>query len=472
MSRSRYGRAGAWLFIVCSLLACSLPAQTVAIRDVTVISGTGAPSLAHATVVVQGGRITAVGPTADVAIPPGANVIDGSGRYVIPGLFEMHAHVSKARASSLGMFVVNGVTTLRDMGGDHEELQRWREEVRRGGRLGPRMLLAGPYLESARNVARMRNTPVEEMAEPVERTRVPVGSPARARHVVDSLSALEVDYLKIRTVEDEATYRAIVAAAREHGLDVVGHVFGIAPETVIDAGQRGVEHVFYPPLDSLTRDQRLAIWRRLREAGIGVVPTLVASTLSVFPPDSVLRAVVDDSLGAGDPRRRYVSVFQRLDWREQVTEQDAERRALFRRLFRSSVRNLWEMREAGVPIMAGSDVAVLNVFPGSSLHDELELLVREVGMTPMEALEAATRVPATFLGLADSVGTIERGKVADLVLLEGDPLADIGNVRRIHTVVVRGRVLDPDALEAAREGVLAAPDLRENDWVREKSGDR
>ncbi len=462
------GPAGAVLAIACSLVAGALPAQTVAIRDVTVVPATGAPPLEHATVVLRDGRIAAVGPAARVTVPSDAVGIDGAGKYLVPGLFEMHAHVSKARGSSLGLFVVNGVTTMRDMGGDHQELLRWRDEVRRGTRMGPRMLLAGPYLESARNVARMRSTPVEAMVEPVERTRVPVGSPARARHVVDSLAALELDYLKIRTVEDEATYRTIVGVAREHGLDVVGHVFGIVPETVIDAGQRGVEHVFYPPLDSLSRDRRLAIWRRLRDAGTGVVPTLVVALLSVFPPDSVLRAVVDDSLGVGDPRRRYVSRYMRLDWREQVAEQDAQRRALFRQLYESSLRNTREMHEVGVPIMAGSDVAVLNVFPGSSLHGELELFVTEVGMTPMEALEAATRVPATFLGLADSVGTIEPGKVADLVLLDADPLADIGNVRRIHSVVLRGRVLGPGDLDAVRAAVLAAPDLTEIDWVRER----
>jgi imidazolonepropionase-like amidohydrolase len=124
------------------------------------------------------------------------------------------------------------------------------------------------------------------------------------------------------------------------------------------------------------------------------------------------------------------------------------------------------MREAGVRIMAGSDVAVLNIFPGASLHEELRLFVDSVGMSPMEALERATRVPAEWLGIADSVGTIARGRVADLVLLDADPLADIDNTRRIAAVVLRGRVFQSADLDALLSAVRTMPDIRRNDWVR------
>jgi imidazolonepropionase-like amidohydrolase len=124
------------------------------------------------------------------------------------------------------------------------------------------------------------------------------------------------------------------------------------------------------------------------------------------------------------------------------------------------------MREAGVRLMAGSDVAVLNVFPGSSLHEELRLLVDSVGMSPLEALVSATRKPAEWLGLADSVGTIAPGKVADLVLLDADPLASIGNTRRVSAVVLRGRLFRRSDLDALLASVAAMPDLRTNDWIR------
>jgi len=362
--------------------------------------------------------------------------------------------------------VVNGVTTVRDMGGDHEELLRWRREVRSGRRVGPRLLLAGPYLESAANVERMRKTPPEEMVEPVERTRVPVGSPAEARRVVESLARSEVDHIKIRTVQDRATYLAIAEAARAHRLPLVGHTFGIAPEDLLAAGQRSLEHVLFPTMDDLSRDQRLALFRRFASAGIAVVPTLVTFTKSIFPPDETLRAVMDDSAGKLHPHRRFLSRFLLLDWKEQVLEQTTERREQLRPIYQSSLRNLREMREAGVRLLAGSDVGVLNIFPGSSLHEELELFVSELGMTPLEALQSATLRPAEFLGLAGSVGTIAKGQVADLVLLDANPLQDIRRLRRIAAVILRGRLFDRAGLEALLKNVAADEDQRVNDWPR------
>ena len=178
--------------------------RVLAIRNVTVIPVTGAQPMANATVLIRDEHIVAIGPAAEVAVPEGARVIEGAGKYLVPGFIEMHAHTSKTRASALGLFVANGVTTVRDTGGDHEELLRWRREVRAGLRLGPRMIIAGPYLESARNIERMRKDPPEERVEPFERIRIGVGSPDEARRVVAKLAALEVDFLKIRTVQDRA----------------------------------------------------------------------------------------------------------------------------------------------------------------------------------------------------------------------------------------------------------------------------
>ena len=141
-------------------------------------------------------------------------------------------------------------------------------------------------------------------------------------------------------------------------------------------------------------------------------------------------------------------------------------RSALERAWPSWLRQVREMREAGVRIMAGSDVAVLNVFPGLSLHEELRLFVDSVGMSPMEALASATRKPAEWLGVADSVGTIAPGKVADLVLLDADPLANIDNTRRISAVVLRGKLFRRDDLDALRAAVRAMPDISTNDWVR------
>lgn len=438
----------------------------IAIVGATVVPATGTSPLPNATVLIEGDRIAAVGPSGEVEIPDGARRVDASGKTVIPGLVEMHAHLSKARASSLGLFVANGVTTVRDMGGDHRELLEWRRQVQAGERLGPRILLAGPYLESLDNVERMRADPPESRVEPFERTRIPVATPAEARRVVDSLTALELDFLKVRTVQDRATYRALNEAADAHGLDLVGHVFGLPPELVLEAGQDGVEHFFFPTLDSLSRDGRMEIWREYAERGVPIVPTLVTFTESTFPATDSLRRIAQDSLGRREPRRRYLSRFLVLDWREQLEEASDERRAFFREVYASTLRNLREMRAAGVTVLPGSDVGVLAIFPGSTLHDELALFVEELGMTPAETIEAATRRAAEALGIADSVGTVEPGKVADLVLLDASPLDGIRATRRVHAVVLRGELLGPAALAEVRAAVEAAPDRRANDWTR------
>jgi imidazolonepropionase-like amidohydrolase len=440
--------------------------RSVGIRNVTVIPMNGSGPLAAQSVVVRDGRIAELGPVADVRIPEAATMVDGTGKFLIPGLFEMHAHTSKTRASALGLYVVHGVTTLRDQGSEHAEVLRWRREIRSGARIGPRMLIAGPYLESLRNMERMRRDPPEARVEPFERARVPIGSPADARRVIDSLGALELDHFKVRTVQDPETYVALAAAVHAHGKRLVGHVVTSSPAAFLEAGQDGVEHAGFPP-DSLPPEARPAFWRQLAARDVGVVPTLVTATESVFRPLDYYKALVSDTMPAVHPLRPYVSKFMVLDWREQVDELTPQRRAFFaERYWPYVLAQVREMRAAGVRIMAGSDVAVLNIFPGASLHEELRLFVDSVGMSPLEALASATREPAEWLGLADSVGTIASGKVADLVLLDANPLDDITNTRRIAAVVMRGHLFQRDDLDALMAAVAAMPDLRVNDWVR------
>ena len=461
---SRAGLISLFLLVFVGSCSGGPRGNVLVINDVTVIPVDGSAPIANATVILRDETIDTVG--VGLAIPPGARIVDGQGKYLIPGLFEMHAHTSKTRASALGLYIANGVTTVRDVGGDHEELLRWRREIRAGTRVGPRLVIAGPYLESADNVDRMRNTPPEEMVEPVERTRIPVGSPARAQFVVDSLAKLELDFLKIRTVQDRATYMALNAAAESHGLALVGHTFGITAELILEAGQDGIDHFLFPTLDSLTRESRMAHWKQFAERGVAIVPTLLVVHGAAFRSPASLQAVVDDSLGEVDLRRRYISRFMNLDWMEQMLEQLTDERAAYRPIYESTVRNLREMHEARMMVLAGSDVAVISVFPGFSLHEELVLFVDELGMTPMEALESATLKPAEFLGRADSVGSIKPGMVADLVLLDANPLQDIRNTASIAGVVVRGTFYDRHDLDDLLEAVASAPDQTINDWPR------
>ena len=442
------------------------PPPPLVIRNVTVIPMTGEAALPGRSVIVRGGRISEVGPSAEVRVPAGATVVDGTGKYLIPGLFDLHVHMSKVRASALGLFVLHGVTTVRDQGSEHAEVLRWRREIRSGERVGPRMVIAGPYLESLRNIERMRRDPPESRVEPFERARIPVGSPADAQRIIDSLAVLELDHFKIRTVQDSQTYVALARAAHARGKRLVGHAVTASPEVFLEAGQDGLDHGFPASIDSLPRERRMAFWRELARRDVGVVPTLVVVTESVFRPLSYYRSLVADTTAGVHPLRPYLSAFTIRDWKEQVDEVTPERRAYFDRAWAVGLRHVRELREAGVRLMTGSDVAVLNIFPGVSLHEELRLFVDSVGMSPLEALASATRKPAEWLGLADSVGTIEPGKVADLVLLDADPLQKIDNVRRIAAVLLRGRLFQRRELDALLAAVASAPDRRANDWVR------
>ncbi len=460
-------RIGVLALLGLGAAAPATPAQeTVAITNVTVISMRDTIPRPGQTVIIRGGRIAEIGAAARVRVPRGTRQVDGTGRWLIPGLFDLHVHTSKTRASALGLYVAHGITSVRDQGSEHAEVLRWRREIREGKRIGPRMIIAGPYLESLRNIQRMRADPPESRVEPFERARIPIGSPEQARRVVDSLARLELDHLKIRTVQDRATYMAIGAAADANRIRLTGHVVSSSLDAFLAAGQDGVDHQFLLPPDSLPEGRRRAFWRELAARDVGVVPTLVVGPESVLRSPEYFTALLADTVGTVHPLRPYLSKFLELDWREQAAEQTPARRAAYQAVWPQILKQVQEMRAAGVRIMAGSDVAVINIFPGTSLHQELELFTDSIGMSPAEALASATIRPAEWLGVSDSVGTIEPGKVADLVLLDADPLADVSNLGRIAAVVVGGRVFDRPALAGLLQTIRQMPDLRANDWMR------
>jgi len=454
------------LFAACTPSVLPYATETTALVGATVIYVDGRRAMPNATVLVQGRRILRVDPAADAVVPRGANVVNVAGAFIIPGLWDMHTHLSKTRASALPILVAHGVTSVRDMGGEHEELLRWRQEIREGTRVGPRMLIAGPYLESPSNVQRQRRTPATEMAEPVERTRIPIGSRADAERVIDSIKARGVDHVKIRTVHSLAVYRDIVAVATARGLPLVGHASGLPLRDVVLRGQRSVEHSAPPNTDSVTPNERRALYEQFARQGSGLVPTLVVGYGSLLLDDSVVRRLFDTGITPGNARRPRVSRYTEIDWREQLTERDSSSRAFMRRNAPRVLETLREMRASGIPVMTGTDIAVLPLYPGESLHDEIALFVRHFAMTPVEALAAATRIPARFVGVGDSVGTIATSMVADLVVLDADPTADIENVRRIRGVMLGGRWFDRTALDALLARAARGEDVQRNDWIR------
>jgi imidazolonepropionase-like amidohydrolase len=431
--------------------------NAIVITSVTVIDGSGGAARPDMTVTVRGGRVVAVESAASAPPAPDAAIVDGRGKFLIPGLWDMHVHLAKAGPGSLPLLVANGVTSVRDMGGDAALLRAWRDDIEAGRLLGPRVKWAGPMIESAERVARMRKRGTHE---PIDRFRAVVADPGSAQRVVDSIARLGVDFIKLRNVESDDTYRAIAAAAQQRGLPLVGHASDVSFEDVLRAGQRSVEHVVYPSLQQRTPRDRAKLIAEMARRRIALVPTAVSYYQSIDLSSSRIRRIIADSLGTADPRRRYVDGYLLEDWREQLDERPGGVRATIQgavvgQIHRGAVKDAKEMRRAGVPILPGSDLAVIGIYPGSSLHDELLLFVEKLGMTPMDAIVSATRQPAEFFGMDDSLGTIAPGRIADLVLLDADPLTDIRNVRRISAVIVRGQLLDRAALDKLTDTATA-----------------
>ena len=222
------------------------------------------------------------------------------------------------------------------------------------------------------------------------------------------------------------------------------------PDDILAADQRSVEHVILTQLAALSPAARQGALKAFVAAGIVMVPTLVVGEKSLFVPDSLAAALTDDCAGRLDPRRRYVSGYLVADWREQIAERRLSPPVPWASIVPGLLSLQREIHAAGVRMLPGTDVAIALVYPGFSLHEELEQMVRHLGMTPAEALVSATHYPAEFFGMQDSLGTIVAGKLADLVLLDADPLVDIRNTTKISGVVANGRYLDRRALDALR----------------------
>jgi imidazolonepropionase-like amidohydrolase len=423
----------------------SSPVAITGVAVVDVVAGATRPGQ---TVLISGNRITAVGPASSVRVPAGARAVNGTGRFLVPGLWDMHSHAVTFGPTSLPLYLAHGVTSLRDMGAERfAEARAWRDSIAAGRLLGPRMRIASPVVENARWLAAVKRM-IEAAGTPwTLYERFGPTSPEEAVRWVDSVAALGPDHIKVRNWPAPEIGRALVARAREKGLPVVAH----ANEPFPRQGVTTFEHGVWPPLGDSpgTRD---SLWRQIAAAGTAFVPTLVTWPIRLEPLDSSIARIRGGRL----PGLAYVPRATRERWVDQLREMQQERPLDWAAIHRGELRNLAEMRQAGIVLLGGTDVGAPLVVPGVSLHDELALLVAHAGLTPLEALRAATIGPARVAGGADSLGSIAPGKLADLVLLDGDPLVDVANTRRIRAVIANGRLLDRAALDAMLAKVEAA----------------
>lgn len=424
------------------------PVPVLAITGATVVDATGAPPREGMTVVIEGDRIREVAPSGAVEIPRRAQVVNAAGKYLIPGLWDTHVHLSFASADALPLFIAHGVTSVRDLGGRFETVRAMRERVRSGEAMGPRIFTSGATLEGAAwmRAAHQLLPPDDPMWAAAPRVTV---SRENARAVVDSLVAEGVDLIKARNVWGE-DFLALAAATERVGIPLASHNPNrVSMLDAVRAGLDSFEHAesIWGDFDTLSTPARQRMFEQVAETEVLVAPTLMADVGYASPEGAILAAVAD-TLGRLDPRSRTLPEPMRAAWAEALRQRKLHGAAP-EGTFEKITRDVRSMNEAGIPMLAGTDVgAIPLVYPGAGLHEELQLLVDEGGLTPMEALQSATRNPPRFFGRGDQTGTIEPGRAADLVLLDADPLADIRNTQRIHAVVLDGRYLGREALDA------------------------
>ena len=456
------------LAIAATTLGAAAPATaaaTLAITHVDVIDATGTPPQPDMTVLVKDQRIVGLGRSDALQVPADATVVEGRGKFLIPGLWDMHVHtvfgdwLPRDERVVLPLFVANGVTGVRDMGGDLDVLKIWRASIAAGRLLGPRMYIGGPMLDG-----------------PVPRfpSSAPVANAADGRRVVDDLKARGVDFIKIQSLIPRDGYFAAAQEAKKVGLTFVGHVpDAIRAAEASNAGQKSIEH-FTGIFEACSTIEDKLITGTPRGPGPNVktydparartIIALMARNRTWQVPTLVWEHgqwLVDDIDLSHDPLTKYApAAWREHTWpmfvKDILATMDTDPLPVRKRFFQMELEMTLAMFRAGVPFMAGTDTAAgVHVFPGFSLHQELAFFV-QAGLTPMQALQTATRNPAEFMGRLEDLGTVAKGKLADLVLLDANPLDDIANTRRIQAVVLAGRYLDRAALDRMLKGVERA----------------
>lgn len=408
------------------------------------------------TVLVRDGRIAAIGAADEVEVPDGAVRVEGEGRYLIPGLGEMHAHVPPQAPEGmeldewaervLFLYLSNGITTVRGMLGQPMHLTL-RDRVRSGElRLAPRFYTSGPSINGS------------SIPDPDSAVRA-------VRHQVEA----GYDFLKIHPGLSLAAYDAMAETAREAGIRWAGHVpAAVGVPHALEAGQGSIDHLdqyvqalvpggtedggLFPIglVDRVDESRLPELARATAEAGTWNVPTQSLAEVFLLPDEP-------EELAEG-PGMRYMPEEVVRSWmraKRSRLDDEAYTPEAGRRLVELRERIIAALHEAGAPLLLGSDAPQVFQVPGFSIHHELRTLISS-GLTPFEALATGTRNVALYFDALDEYGTVEPGKVADLVLLEGNPLEDVANVERQAGVVVRGLWVPAEEIERRLETIAAS----------------
>lgn len=452
------------LIAVASTIAFAQSSEPIIIGNVTIIDVAGGPPQLHRTVIVRNGKIDEIH-YSDQRVGKTKGVqVNGTGKFLIPGLWDMHVHIAfgdwfpLARQITLPLFIANGIIGVRDMGSDLEVLQEWRKEISAGTLLCPRIVMAGPMLDGP---------------QPRFPSSIAIKTPDDGRRAVDDLKRRGVDFIKLQSLLPRDAVFAIADESKKQAIPFVGHVpDSVRASEMSNAGQKSFEHLIgifegASPLEDKflvgpkSESQFLSTYDPQRAAALF---KLLAKNQTWQCPTLVWERggnLIELSDFAHDPRAKYVpSYWKDVTWKrfadQVIHEFNTDDLSIRRRFVDKELEVVKAMYDAGVPLLAGTDTASgVYIFPGFSLHEELQRFVA-AGLTPLQALQTATLNPAKFFSMDDRLGTIEKGKLADMVLLDENPLDDIRNTQKIAAVIVNGRYFSRSDLDKILSGVEAA----------------
>ncbi|HEY3933559.1 MAG TPA: amidohydrolase family protein [Gemmatimonadales bacterium] len=457
--------------LLCAVLAARLDAQTLTITNATVVDVSTGAMHRGTTVIIDSNRIVSVG-TARPARPRG-QLVDAHGMYLIPGLWDMHTHTYYSTTAdltesyTLPLFIANGITGVRDMGSALDDVLRARGAIAAHRMVGPRMVVAGPMLDgpSARS-----------------RTEIAITTAESGRNAVDSLVDRGVDFIKVQSGVPHDGYLGIAAEAKRRGIVFEGHVpDAVTASEAVASGQHTFEHLI-GIFEASTPDEDEYVTRRygagtdpaknksLASLLRGYDPAREATIIALLAKNQVWQCptlfwergqwLVDVIDFTKDPdsafilkswmTRRYPSSQRSI-----ARSMDADSLAVRERFVQHELDIVHKLYVAGVPLLAGTDTpAGVDLVPGISLHLELQRFVA-AGLTPLQALRTATINPARFLGRTGDFGSVQAGRIADLVLLTGNPLTNIENTRTVAGVVADGRYWSQASLDSLRNQIKA-----------------
>ncbi|MFO0948598.1 MAG: amidohydrolase family protein [Planctomycetota bacterium] len=431
------------------------------VENVAVIDCESGKILEQRSVLVENGKISAIGNQDEIQLPSGTQRIDGQGKFLIPGLWDMHIHM--VGAGALNMCLANGVTGVRDMHAIFPGLIfQFRRETAVGKTPGPRIVAAGAMVDGGKAVMTGAYT---------------ANNPEEAKKAMEGLAKQGADFVKVYSKLPRDAYLAIVEEAKKRNLPIAGHV----PESVsvVEAsnlGQKSMEHLLgvmtacSSQEESLRLEQTQAMADATLNSGLRLLFRAQDKALETFddqkanalcqlfaknqtwqvPTLAMLRAtsMLADPAFTADERIKYIPPFVASNWKptSSLIQFFVERGAEQKKQYERAIALVRKMHQAGVPFLAGTDTPNPYCYAGFTLHDELALFV-DAGFTPLESLQTATINAARYLGEEKNGGSVAPGKIADLVLLDDNPLADIRNTRKIHAVIRAGHLYDRAALD-------------------------